>query len=314
MGVKEIAEQMLWHEKYRPRKIEDCILPDKAKKFFMQQRDDKVVQNMLLHGSHGVGKTTIAKALCDELGADVLFLNCSKDSGIDTLRTTMNQFATSMSLSGGQKVIIGDEFDHFNAQGQAALRGVIEQVSNNCRFIFTCNYPNKIIDPLHSRLTAVDFRIKSEVKPKMAGDFFKRVITILDAENVEYDKRVIAEVVKKRFPDFRKVLGELQGAALMGPIDISFLQESNSDFEPYIEALKKKDFKKARAWIGENSIDASDFFSTLFKQTTDIFDEESYAQAILTLNEGQFKHHFVVDEELSLAALTIELMSSCKFK
>lgn len=312
--ITESAKKMLWVEKFRPAVIEDCILPESTKKFFIEQKKTGDIQNMLLTGSHGVGKTTVAKALCNEIGADTLFLNCSKDSSIDTLRTKINSFASSMSLQGGLKVVIGDEFEYFSPNGQAALRGVIEQVSRNCRFIFTCNFPNKVIDPLKSRLLLIDFKMPNEVKPELAKQFMTRCCYILDQEKVKYDKKVLAMIIRKHFPDFRKVLQVLQQASMMGEIDINLLDQVDGEFGPYIAALKTKDYKACRTWIGENSVDPSDFYRTMFLQVNEIFAKESLAQAILILNESQYKHAFVVDEELSLAALTIELMSQCNFK
>lgn len=313
--MTKVSKNALWVEKYRPTKIDDCILPEVTKKFFKEQLATGDIQNMLLTGSHGVGKTTVAKALCDEIGADTMFLNCSKDSSIDDVRTRINSFASSMSLvtKSGVKVIIGDEFEYMSAHGQAALRGVIEQVSKNCRFIFTCNFPNKVIDPLRSRLTLVDFKIPNKFKSEIAKQFMKRCCLILDEEGVKYDKKVLAMIITKHFPDFRKVLQMLQQASMLGEIDISLLQNSEGDMGPYINALKQKDFKACRQWIGENSIDSSDFFHTMFVRVNEIFHPDSFAPAILLLQEGQVEHSIVVDEELSLSALTIKLMSQCNF-
>ena len=314
--ISSPAKNALWVEKYRPQTIEDCIIPDSTKKFFQEMKKTGDIQNMLISGSHGVGKTTIAKALCNEIGADTLFLNCSKDRGIGTLQTKIAGFSSSMSLTAtsGLKVIIGDEFEYFTPEGQAALRGLIEQVSKNCRFIFTCNFPNKVIEPLRSRLLAVDFKIPNAAKPEMAKMFMKRCCSILDAEGVKYEKEVLAHIIRKHFPDFRKVLQVLQQASMLGEIDISLLDTADGDFGPYITGLKAKDYKACRKWIGENAIDPSDFFHTLFTSVSDIFTQDSLAQAILLLHKGQVEHIQALDEELSLSALTVELMSQCNFK
>lgn len=311
--MKDREKKLLWVEKYRPMTIDECILPDSIKKYFRKMVEDKDVQNMLLSGSHGIGKTTIAKALCNELEADMMFLNCSKERGIDDVRVKINNFASSMSLYGGIKVIICDEADYLTADAQAALRGVIENVSSNCRFVFTCNYPNKIFAPLKSRLLTVDFTFKPSLKPELAKQFMQRTAKILKDENVKFDKAALAGVIRKHFPDFRKVVQTCQHASTMGELDASFLQEGVSEYGPYISALKARDFRKARKWIGETAIDPADFFHTIDQQVTEIFDPKSYAQAIMILNEGQFKHAFAVDEDLSIAAVTLELMQ-CTFK
>lgn len=310
----DASKNALWVEKYRPQIIEDCILPASTKKFFDEMRKTGDIQNMLLSGTHGTGKTTIAKALCNEVGAETMFINCSKDNSIDDVRTKINSFSSSCSLMGnGLKVVIGDEFDYFSPNGQAALRGVIEAVSGNCRFIFTCNFPNKVLEELKSRLLFVDFKMNPKIKPEMAKQFMNRCVKILDGEGVEYEPKVLATLIRKYFPDYRKILHVLQQAAMIGKIDISVLSQAQGEFGPYIEALKTKDYTICRKWIAENAVDSSDFFRTMFLKVNDIFAPDSLAQAILTLNEAQYKHAFVVDEELSLSALTIELMSQCTF-
>lgn len=312
--MKKPSTKAVWVEKYRPQTIEECIIPAGTKKFFDEMRKTGDIQNMLLSGTHGVGKTTIAKALCNEVGAETMFINCSKDNSVDDVRTKINSFSSNCSLMGnGLKVVIGDEFDHFSQQGQAALRGVIEACSDNCRFIFTCNFPNKIIDPLKSRLLFVDFKLSPSIKADVAKQFMARCAVILKDEGVKFDPKVLAALIMKYFPDFRKVLHVLQQASMIGDIDISVLSQAQGEFGPYIEALKKKDYKTCRHWIAENSVESADFFSSMFKSVNDIFAPDSLAQAILALHKAQVDHAFVVDEELSLSALTIELMSQCNF-
>lgn len=311
--MSDDLKNMLWEEKYRPQVVEDCILPQKTKTYFLKQRDIGVVNNMLLAGSHGVGKTTVARALCNELNADVLFMNCSKDNSVEDVRTKINNFATSMSLSGAARVFIGDEFDYVSPNGQAALRGLIEQTSNSCRFIFTCNYLFKIIDPLKSsRLDVVDFKISPKDKPDLAMQFMTRCMMILEKENIKFDKKALALLIQKNYPDYRKTLKQLQKAAMtVGEINEEIFYQENVEISDYVKALKGKDYKAARKWIGETFISPEDFFSFLFSNINTIFAEDSLAQAILTLNEYQYKHAFVVDQELNLSALTVQLMAQC---
>lgn len=310
------SSQMLWVESYRPKKIQDCILPEDIKKFFQAQADSGDVQNMLLSGGHGVGKTTSARALCEEIGADYMFMNCSKNNSIEDLRGKIESFSSSMSLQGGQKVLIGDEFDHFSPKGQAALRGVIEAVSNNCRFIFTCNYANKIIEPLkNSRLNIVNFTVPNKEKGALAVQFMKRCCKILDAEGVKYDKKVLSAFVKKHFPDFRRTIQELHRAQMInGEINKDILHQSEGELGPYIKSLKERDYKAARNYITESTIDPGDFFSGLFNSLDTFVDSKNLAEAILLLNKYQYNHAFAVDPELNMAALTIELMGTCNFK
>lgn len=311
--ISEKAKNILWVEKYRPATIADCIVPDSTRAFFSDQAKTGHIQNMLLTGSHGIGKTTIARALCSEVGADVLFINCSKENSIDTVRTKIDSFASTMSLTGNKKVIIGDEFDYFSPAGQGSLRGTIEQVSNNCRFIFTCNYPSKVIDPLKSRLMVVNFKMRAQDKASIATQFMKRCVNILEAEGVEYEKPILAGVIQKHFPDFRKIVQDLQRAKMLGGLTVDFLETSAGEVGPYITALKEKDYKKASNWIGSSPIDSADFYTAMDAAVHQYLKDNDLASAIHILNEYQYKHAFVVDEELHLRDLTIQLMSNCKF-
>lgn len=314
--LNEDLKNMLWEEKYRPQTVDDCILPKKTKAYFIKQRDTGSVNNMLLAGSHGVGKTTVARALCNELKADVLFMNCSKDNSVEDVRTKINTFASSMSLTGNARVFIGDEFDYVSPNGQAALRGLIEQTSNSCRFIFTCNYLHKIIDPLKSsRLDVVDFKIAPKDKPDLAMQFMNRCMMILDSEKIKYDKKTLALLIQKNYPDYRKTLKQLQKSAMIiGEINEEIFYQENVEITDYIKALKAKDYKTARKWIGETFISPEDFFSILFKNITLIVKDDSLAQAILTLNDYQYKHAFAIDAELNLSALTVQLMAQCNMR
>ena len=302
-------EHFLWSEKYRPKKIEDCILPESMKAFFKAQVAEGQIQNMLFCGSHGTGKTTTARAIVDEIGADILFINCSKDNGVDQMRNRISATATTVSLVGKPKIIICDEFDYFSPNGQAAARGVIEEVAANCRFIMTCNYPAKIIEPLRSRLVIQDFTIDTKIKPTLAKQFFKRCCEILEAENVEYDKKAVADFILVHFPDYRKVVSELQRAALSGgEVTAETLNAAKADVAVYLKAIEKKDFKAARKFIGEMSMSPADFISALYEELPTVVQDSRLGQIIITLNDYQFKNAMVANPTLNLAALTIELM------
>ena len=218
-------EHLLWTEKYRPKTVEECILPERLKKPFQEYVNQKNIPNLLLSGGAGVGKTTIAKAMCNEVGCDFMILNGSDENGVDTIRFKIKNYASSMSLTGGRKVVILDEADYLTPNAQAILRNAIEEFSGNCSFIFTCNYKSKIIDPIHSRCAVIDFNLKNNEKATMAAQFFKRLQSVLQSEAVEYDDKVIAEVVKKHFPDFRRVLNELQRYSQFGKIDAGILSQ-----------------------------------------------------------------------------------------
>ena len=309
-------EQLLWTEKYRPKKIEDCILPERLKTPFQEYVNQGKIPNLLLSGGAGVGKTTVAKAMCEEIGCDVMVINGSDESGIDTFRTKIKNFASSMSLAGGRKVIIIDEADYLNPNStQPALRNAIEEFAGNCSFIFTCNFKNRIIDPLHSRCAVIDFQLKSNEKSQMAAQFFKRIQQVLQSENVEYDDKVIAELVKKHFPDFRRVINELQRYSQFGKIDSGILaQIVDVSINDIIKFIKEKDFGAIRKWVASNDVDATTFFRKLYDNLYDILKPQSIPQAVIILADYQYKQAFVADQEINTVACLTELMVGCEFK
>ena len=308
-------DQFLWVEKYRPRTIKDCILPDHLKMMFQEFVDRDNIPNMLLSGTAGTGKTTIARALCEEIGCDYIVINGSEESGIDVLRTKIKDFASTVSLTGKVKIVILDEADYLNPNStQPALRGFIEEFSNNCRFIFTCNYKNRIIAPLHSRTTVVEFKIEKDEKPKIAAKFFKRLADILTKENVEYDQKVVAEVLNKHFPDYRRVLNELQRYSSSGKIDAGLLVNvSDANIKELTSALKEKDFKKMRSWV-VNNLDNDP--AMIFRKLYDTLMTEvvQVPQLVLLLADYQYKAAFVADAEINLVACLTEIMAACEFK
>ena len=309
-------EQLLWTEKYRPKKIEDCILPERLKTPFQEYVNQGKIPNLLLSGGAGVGKTTVAKAMCEEIGCDVMVINGSDESGIDTFRVKIKNFASSMSLSGGRKVIIIDEADYLNPNStQPALRNAIEEFAGNCSFIFTCNFKNRIIDPLHSRCAVIDFQLKSNEKSQMAAQFFKRIQQVLQSENVEYDDKVIAELVKKHFPDFRRVINELQRYSQFGKIDTGILaQIVDVSINDIIKFIREKDFGAIRKWVASNDVDSTTFFRKLYDNLYEVLKPQSIPQAVLILADYQYKQAFVADQEINTVACLVELMVNCEFK
>ena len=308
-------EQFLWVEKYRPRTIRDCILPDNLKNTFQEFVDQDNIPNMLLSGTAGTGKTTIARALCEELGCDYIIINGSEESGIDVLRTKIKDFASTVSLAGKVKVVILDEADYLNPNStQPALRGFIEEFSKNCRFIFTCNFANRIIAPLHSRTTVIDFRLTKQDRPQMAAKFFKRVVDILNQENITHNPKVVAEIVNKYFPDYRRVLNELQRYSSSGTIDEGILVNiSDANMKELISALREKDFKKMRTWV-VNNLDNDP--NVLFRKLYDVLISEvaQVPQLVLLLADYQYKAAFVADAEINLVACLTEIMAACEMK
>jgi len=315
MNIRD--DMFLWVEKYRPQKIDDCVLPTSLKTTFKQYIDQGELPNFLFCGTAGTGKTTAAKALCNEIGAEYLLINGSEESGIDTLRTKIKGFASTISLTDSKKVVILDEADYLNPNStQPALRAFIEEFSNNCRFIFTCNFKNRIIEPLHSRCAVVEFKIPTEEKQKIAAGFYRRVADILSIEQVEFDPKVVAELVTKHFPDYRRILNELQRYSVSGKIDSGILiNMSEESFKNLIRLMKEKDFTEVRKWIGKNSdTDTTSLFRQLYDTASINIESASIPSLVLILADYQYKSAFVADHELNNMAALTEIMAQCKFK
>jgi DNA polymerase III delta prime subunit len=310
-------EMFLWVEKYRPQKIDDCVLPQALKDTFRQYVEQGELPNFLFTGSAGVGKTTIAKALCNEIGAEFMMINGSEESGIDTLRTKIKGFASTISLTDAKKVVILDEADYLNANStQPALRGFIEEFANNCRFILTCNFKNRIIEPIHSRCAVVEFKIDNKDKQEIAATFFKRAVSILKQEQIEFDPKVVVELVMKHFPDYRRILNELQRYSVSGKIDSGILVNmSEESFKGLIKLLKEKDFTEVRKWVSKNSdSDTTSLFRELYDSAANTIEPNSVPQLVLILADYQYKAAFVADHELNIMAALTEIMAQCKFK
>lgn len=308
----------LYVEKYRPQTIEDTILPAGIKKSFEEFVQNGEIPNLLLSGSAGVGKTTIAKALCNELGADFIVINGSDEGRlIDTLRTKIKNFASTVSLSGGAKVVILDEADYINADSvQPALRNFIEEFSSNCRFIFTCNYKNRIIPALHSRCTVIDFSITPDEKQRLASVFLARLMHICDEEKIQYDQKVLVELILKFFPDFRRCLNEVQRYGASGVIDSGLLATlSEEKLTPLMDMMQEKDWKGMRKWVGQNSDqDFNTLFRKIFNALETRLEASSVPACVLIIAEYQYKSAFAMDSEINFVACMTEIMSECKFK
>ena len=310
-------DQFLWVEKYRPQKIDDCVLPESLKDTFKQYIAHGELPHFLLSGTAGVGKTTVAKALCNEIGAEYIMINGSEESGIDTLRTKIKGFASTVSLTDSPKIVIIDEADYLQANStQPALRSFIEEFSTNCRFIFTCNFKNRILEAIHSRCACIDFKIDNKDKQVLLGLFFKRATQILKQENVDFDQKVVAELITKHFPDYRRVLNELQRYSVSGKIDSGILVNmSQESFKDLIKLMKEKDFTNVRKWVGKNSdSDTVALFRELYDNSVTYMAPESIPSLVLVLADYQYKAAFVADHELNIMAALTEVMANCKFK
>ena len=310
----------LWVEKYRPKKIRDCILPEDTKKTFTEFLKQKEIPNLLLSGTAGTGKTTVARALCEELGTDYIIINGSDEGRqIDTLRHKIKNFASSVSLTeqSAHKVVIVDEADYMNADSvQPALRNLIETFHSNCRFIFTCNYKSKILPALHSRCTVIDFAIKNGQKVKTAQALLKRLGKILEQEEVKYDNKVLAELIQKHYPDFRRSINELQRYSVRGEIDSGILFSlSEANTKELIKILKEKRFNDMRKWVINNlDKEPSSLFSTIYSVLYANLEGNSVPQAVLIIAGYQYKSAFVADQEINMVACLTEIMANCKFK
>jgi DNA polymerase III delta prime subunit len=306
-----MKDDFLWCEKYRPHKIEDCILPENLKATFSEFVKQGNIPNLLLTGSQGTGKTTVARAMCEELGLDYIEINGSMNGGIDTLRTEIKNFASTISFTGTRKMVILDEADYLNAQStQPALRNFMEEFSKNCGFILTCNFKNRIIEPLHSRCSIIEFKIPSSQKPKLASQFHKRACGILEQEGIEFDKAVVAEVITKHFPDWRRVLNELQRYSVTGKIDSGILSNlGEENFKGLVDLLKNKRFNDMRKWVAENlDTEPTAFFRKFYDLSSTYMKPNSIPQLVLLLGRYQYQSAFVADQEINTVAFLTEVM------
>ena len=305
----------LWVEEYRPKTIDDCILPQSLKTLFQSFIEKGEISNLLFSGTPGVGKTTVAKALCEQMNCDWIMINGSEEGGIDVLRTKIKNFASTVSLSGGKKVVIRDEADYLNPQStQPALRGFVEEFHKNCRFILTCNFKNRIIEPLHSRFSNIEFRISPKDKGKIATKLFERVTYILKEQNVDYEDEVLAELIKKHFPDFRKLINELQRYSTSGVIDTGILSQlGDINIKQLMTELKDKKFTEVRKWVVENlDNDPVRIFRKIYDNLYYTMEPSTIPSAIILIGQYQYKSAFVADQEVNMVACLTELMMECK--
>ena len=307
----------LWVEQYRPKTIDDCILPDSLKTLFKSFIKKGELSNMLFSGTPGIGKTTVAKALCEEMNCDWIMINGSEEGGIDVLRNKIKNFASTVSLSGGKKVVILDEADYLNPQStQPALRGFVEEFHKNCRFILTCNFKNRIIEPLHSRFSNIEFKVNPKDKPKLASRLFERAVYILKEQNIDYEDKVLVELITKHFPDFRKLINELQRYSVSGSIDAGILVNvSDENLKTLVTHLKNKEFSDMRKWVVNNlDNDPVKIFRKIYDTLYTNLEPSTIPHAVLIIADYQYKSAFVADQEINLVACLTELMSQVKFK
>lgn len=312
----ETINNLLWVEKYRPKTLSDCILPIDLCTMFKGMVKEGSIPNMILYGKAGTGKTTVARAISNDIGAESITINCSEENGIDILRTKIRTYCSTVSLNSSTKVVILDEFDYANSQSiQPALRGAIEEFAENCRFIMTCNYKNRIIDPLHSRCTGIDFTVPNSERANIASEILKRVEHILVLENTSYDKQVLVNLVKKHFPDIRRTINELQKYSSTGKIDVGILAQGSSEsYKELISFMKAKDFASCRKWVVQNlDLNTADFFKKLYNEMYSSLKTNSIPQAILIIAEYQHKAAFAADQEINTMALIVQLMMDCEF-
>jgi DNA polymerase III delta prime subunit len=309
-------EEFLWTEKYRPKTIEETILPCDLKATFQQFVDQKNIPNLILAGTAGVGKTTVARAMLEQLQCDYIVINGSMNGNIDTLRNEILNFASSVSLSGGRKYVILDEADYLNANStQPALRNFMEEFSRNCGFILTCNFKNRIIEPLHSRCSVIDFKISKKAMAKLATQFFKRVTNILQSEKVQFDQKVVAEVINKYFPDWRRVLNEIQRYSATGRIDSGILANlQETSIKELIILLKEKNYTDIRKWVRNNlDTDVNALFTQFYELSSDIMPKQDSAQLVLLLAKYQYQNAFAANSEINFLAFLVEVMMNCEF-
>jgi DNA polymerase III delta prime subunit len=312
-----MMEEFLFVEKYRPHKIEDCILPERLKAVFQEYVKNGDIPNLMLTGPAGCGKTTVAKAMCEEIGLNHIFINSSEERGIDMLRNRIKSYASTISLTGGRKVIILDEADYLTPEAQAGLRGAIEEFSANCSFIFTCNFKARLMDALHSRSAVVDFTLKGDEKSKMAAQMFKRLTNICTQEGIDYDKQVLAKIVERYFPDYRRTLNELQRYSSAGSIDAGVLAQVDGvrKLEQLVSALREKDFGAMRKWVVVNSdVDPARIYRDIYDGLTDFLKPDSIPYAVVTIGKYQYQEAFVADKEINLVACLTEIMVECETK
>ena len=314
-----MEKKFLWVEQYRPRTIEECILPDSIKDSFKAFIEQGEIPNLLLSGTAGIGKTTVAKALCDQLGASYIVINGSDEGRfLDTVRTRVRTFATTVSLtsSTSQKVVIIDEADNTTSDVQLSLRTAVEEFHTNCRFIFTCNFPNKIIEPLHSRCTVIDFKIKNGNKPVLQAQFFKRLKTILDENSIEHDDKILMKLITRYYPDWRRLINETQRHAATGKVDSSILVDiADIKLEDLVRSLKNKEFTVVRKWVVDNiDNDPAIILRRIYDSLYESLKGPSIPEAVLIIAKYQYQIEFVADQEINMLACLTEIMMSCEFK